>query len=155
MRKQSCVRITSPQPTNERAIKQMEEKKVCSVCSRELPLSEFYSCGKNGKLRAECKSCHRKYVSDMYAKRESEINEVKSSIGCAKCGDCRPYVLDFHHINPRTKKRGVARYVANCNNMSDIEKEIGKCVVLCANCHREFHYLQKKNGITFDEYLKK
>lgn len=132
----------------------MDEKKVCSICNKELPLTEFYSRGK-GKLRAECKECHRKYVSNVYAKRENEINKVKSQIGCAKCGDNRDYVLDFHHINPRTKKRGVARYVANCNNMSDIEKEIGKCVVLCANCHREFHYLQRKNGITFDEYLSK
>lgn len=28
-----------------------------------------------------------------------------------------------------------------------------KCIILCANCHREFHYLERLNGITIDEFL--
>ena len=32
--------------------------------------------------------------------------------------------------------------------------EIKKCVVLCANCHREWHYLKEKDAnLTFEEYL--
>lgn len=35
-----------------------------------------------------------------------------------------------------------------------VYEEIKKCVVLCANCHREFHYLQTKNpSYTLKEYL--
>lgn len=31
--------------------------------------------------------------------------------------------------------------------------EIQKCILLCSNCHREFHYFEKENGITIEEYL--
>jgi len=32
--------------------------------------------------------------------------------------------------------------------------EIDKCVCLCANYHRVFHFLEKEEGITIDEFLK-
>jgi len=32
-------------------------------------------------------------------------------------------------------------------------KEIEKCILLCSNCHREFHYFEKVNKITIQEYL--
>ena len=28
-----------------------------------------------------------------------------------------------------------------------------KCVCLCGNCHREFHYFEKHQGITIKDYL--
>ena len=38
------------------------ETKICSKCGKELPLTEYYSRG-NGKLRSECKTCHKQYVN--------------------------------------------------------------------------------------------
>ena len=128
------------------------ETKICSRCKRELPLTQFYSRG-NGKLRSECKECHKEYVKSKYQERKGAIGEVKASIGCAKCGDTRSYVLDFHHKDPSIKDANIARMTSNKNRLEDIQKEIDKCVVLCSNCHREFHHLEFAQGLTIDEYL--
>lgn len=128
------------------------ETKICSRCKRELPLTQFYSRG-NGKLRSECKECHKEYVKSKYQERKGAIGEVKASIGCAKCSDTRSYVLDFHHKDPSIKDANIARMTSNKNRLEDIQKEIDKCVVLCSNCHREFHHLEFTQGLTIDEYL--
>lgn len=51
-----------------------EESKVCIKCSRELPAEEF-SEGYNGKLRGDCKECHRE------ACRKANANRRKTGIG--------------------------------------------------------------------------
>ena len=55
---------------------------------------------------------------------------------CVVCGydKCRQ-ALDFHHLDPKAKEY-------NVNTIRSFEKalkEAKKCVLLCANCHREFH----------------
>lgn len=128
------------------------DTKKCSKCGRELPLTEYYSRG-GGRLRSECKECHKTYVKGKYQERKNTIGEIKASIGCVKCGEKRPYVLDFHHKDPSIKDAGIARMTSNKNKIEDIQKEIDKCVVLCSNCHREFHHLEFTEGLTIEEYL--
>ena len=70
---------------------------------------------------------------------------------CVKCGCNKFYLIDFHHTNPKEKD-----YAISDNPNASIEtilKEIEKCVPLCANCHREFHYLERESGITLEQYL--
>ena len=130
------------------------DTKICSKCGKELPLTEYYSRG-NGKLRAECKKCHSNYVKNKYQERKNLVNEIKLDIGCAKCGEKRPYMLDFHHKDPSIKDTTIARLTSNRNNIEDIQKEIDKCIVLCSNCHREFHHFEFIDNITIEEYLSK
>lgn len=66
------------------------------------------------------------------------INSLKRP--CVKCGEKRKYVLDFHHIDYKTKKFGIS-WGINARGRKSLEKEIKKCVCLCKNCHAEFHYL--------------
>ena len=128
------------------------DTKICTKCKKELPLTSFYSRG-NGKYRSECKECHRGYVKAQYRKRKDEINNLKKQCVCQKCGEKRFYLLDFHHVNPEIKDDTIAKMASNRNKMEDIQKEIDKCVVLCSNCHREFHYLEREKGITLKDYI--
>lgn len=69
------------------------------------------------------------------------INEYKIQTGCSKCGyDKHACALDFHHIE--SKKENIARLSKNAVSLDSLKEEISKCIVLCANCHREEHYLE-------------
>ena len=132
------------------------ETKICTKCGKEKPIEEFGWRNKaKGTRRADCKECHSNYVKTQYHKRKDFIRDLKSQCSCAKCGETRGYVLDYHHINPEEKDGTIARLVSNNANEEKIKQEIAKCVVLCANCHREFHYLQERdNNLTILDYIK-
>lgn len=130
--------------------------KICSKCKRELPLENFgWRNKEKGVYRADCKECHSAYVKSKYQERKKLIQELKSKTSCMKCGESRGHLLDYHHLDPSIKENTIARLTSNTSSLQKIEEEIGKCIVLCANCHRDFHYLKNKNGITIQEYLSK
>lgn len=55
---------------------------------------------------------------------------------CALCGYDRCIgALEFHHINPETKKYGLSS--GNCHSMKEDLLEAQKTILVCANCHRE------------------
>lgn len=67
---------------------------------------------------------------------EKILHELKIN-GCAVCGyDKCNAALDFHHVNPEDKK-----FQLTIDKMSkkDLADEFNKCILLCANCHREIH----------------
>jgi predicted HNH restriction endonuclease len=78
---------------------------------------------------------------------------MKASECCAKCGETRGYVLDYHHIDPSQKNQDIARMTSNNYKLDNVLNEIKKCVVLCSNCHREFHYLEERENLTIEKYL--
>jgi 5-methylcytosine-specific restriction endonuclease McrA len=57
---------------------------------------------------------------------------------CSHCGETDLRVLEFDHVAPATKKFNVGRMVSSQHHsIASIQKEIDKCQVLCANCHRK------------------
>lgn len=55
---------------------------------------------------------------------------------CTLCGYNRCLrALHFHHINPHEKDFDVSQMAY----WDEIEEELEKCVLLCANCHMEVH----------------
>lgn len=44
--------------------------------------------------------------------------------------------LELHHVNPKDKHFGVGDK-GYTRAWSVVQKELDKCVLLCANCHRE------------------
>lgn len=129
--------------------------KICTKCGVEKSITEFhYRNREKGTLRSECKVCHNDYVKGKYQERKNVVQEIKTKQKCQKCGDARPYVLDFHHTDPSVKHDTVARLTANNSAMDRVRAEIDKCIVLCANCHREFHEFEKQSTITIEEYIR-
>jgi hypothetical protein len=63
----------------------------------------------------------------------------KHERGCVLCGEREPVCLDFHHLNPREKSRSVSAIWTRGCSWDTIQKEIEKCILLCANCHRKVH----------------
>ena len=72
---------------------------------------------------------------------------------CAKCGETRTYLLDFHHINPEEKEFTIG--VLKRGAKEKLQEEIDKCICLCANCHREFHHFERTKNISLKIYLEK
>lgn len=122
----------------------------CNCCKEYKTLDNYYF--SKGKLSQKvCKDCVRQKEKDKYHSKQDELNEFKQAHPCVKCGCSKFYLIDFHHLNPAEKD-----FTISDNSHAKIEtlmKEIDKCVSLCANCHREFHYLEREKGMTIEEYL--
>lgn len=84
--------------------------------------------------------------------RKDFVDDIKKGNKCCKCGENRYYLLDFHHIDPNIKLFNLGE--ATKHNISKIKEEISKCILLCRNCHSEFHFLEKLDNILLKEYLK-
>jgi len=77
-----------------------------------------------------------------YKKRNREfVNEYKMKYGCSKCNyRGHPSALDFHHVDGSDKENNIAIMINESYSLERIKKEIKKCIILCANCHRIEHY---------------
>lgn len=92
--------------------------------------------------RAAYRLEHREQIlqrnKERYAQGRALVESLK--LPCAKCGDSRKYVIDFHHIDPDTKLFEVSKSTTGRAHKS-ILQEVEKCICMCRNCHTEFHYL--------------
>jgi len=72
-------------------------------------------------------------------RKENKLKSIKYKGG--KCVDCKkkysPAVYDFHHLNIKKKDAKPTRLMMS--SWEKIKKELDKCVLLCANCHRMRH----------------
>lgn len=82
-------------------------------------------------------------VSERRRKLKDMAIEYKGG-KCEKCGynKCNG-ALEFHHLNPEEKDFSISTS-GTTKSFERIKKEIDKCILVCANCHREIHYLTTK-----------
>ena len=66
---------------------------------------------------------------------------------CEKCGykECLE-ALEFHHRDPSQKDFSITkrRSIRDPEARARLALELGKCMLLCANCHRAAHGYSKK-----------
>lgn len=90
------------------------------------------------------KSIIKKRTAAYKRKKTKELEEFKSTLKCVICGENRPWCLDFHHINPEEKEGEIVKLIESPRRL---QEELKKCIVLCANCHRDLHYKERNAGV--------
>jgi transcription elongation factor Elf1 len=105
---------------------------------------------KNREYQKKHYEQNKQYYVHKAAERKQKIREnfdkYKSTLKCEECGENHPACLDFHHIDPSKKDFSISQIKQYAWGDEKIEKEIKKCIVLCANCHRKYHYKEKMAG---------
>jgi hypothetical protein len=88
---------------------------------------------KNKKEIIKNIGAHKKRVAKRFA-------EYKATLHCTRCGQNHPATLDFHHVEKSKDNVHLHQLVRGGHFWKRIMREVDKCVVLCANCHRIHHY---------------
>lgn len=108
---------------------------------------------KNGKTGRNAK---RDRTRDKLRKIDFKIKAIDYLGGkCKVCGYNKCIAsLDFHHRDPKSKNKNI-KDIFN-RDWITVQKELDKCTLLCANCHRELHW-EERHDPEFkkevDEYL--
>lgn len=90
----------------------------------------------DGRLR--CNACAVEYVTNKRIRLKEKAVQYKGG-KCQYCGyDKYIGALEFHHLDPSQKDFtfGNKGYIRSWEKM---KIELDKCILLCANCHREEH----------------
>lgn len=68
----------------------------------------------------------------------ARVADYKAARGCEDCGTTDPRVLDLHHRAGEEKIMAVSQMLY-CYSWRNVQLEMDKYRVLCANCHRIEH----------------
>jgi hypothetical protein len=112
----------------------------CIICGESLRGKQRIFCSRY------CKNRHTNYHHQSYSKQleRGRIRKIKlvQKLGghCVTCGYARNLAaLEFHHREPNSKNFQLdTRSLAN-RVWRDVEIEAEKCLLLCSNCHAEYH----------------
>jgi hypothetical protein len=120
-------------------IKDYGNKRVCPKCTESKDITEFYNRRGKSNSSVYCKICTN--LQTIVRQRELKLQSVNYKGGCCQiCGyDKCLGALEFHHLDPSVKEFNLSRMKSSTFN-EKITKELDKCIMVCANCHREIHY---------------
>lgn len=113
--------------------------KQCNSCNNTKDLNEFRKV-KGKYYRNICKQCENE--ADMASQKVTKEYIASLKKECCICGYNRcNKALEFHHTSD-DKEIGIAEFKRRKwtpKAKEAIDKEVAKCIVVCANCHREIH----------------
>lgn len=119
--------------------------KTCNNCGISKPLTDFYTNGwnvnantKTRKYKPNCKKCD--YILGRGIANKT-IEKFFGGFICSRCGFIgQPSQFDCHHLDPKEKDFKISKKWQSAINSRDrFLKELSKCILLCANCHRLEH----------------
>jgi hypothetical protein len=87
-------------------------------------------------------SDRREYMIKAVKKRRKKLRRMAVQHKGGKCIFCgyktEIGALEFHHVDGTQKSFGLSQRGLT-RSWERIKKELNKCVLVCANCHRELH----------------
>jgi len=105
----------------------------CRVCNKEYVYTKDLR--KKGYRKTICNSCS---VTLSRRRRKEKAIEYKGG-ECSMCGYNRcAAALEFHHTDPTKKDFGLS-HKGIPRSWEKQKVELDKCILVCANCHREIH----------------
>ena len=131
----SCKHCKNPLPDSKSGRKRRKDKLFCSQVCHD----------KDKYLRSSKQS---KQFKDDYGLNKYTIKGIDKKLKlieifggkCEKCGyDKNIAAFDFHHIDSFIKSFEIKVQYLNYKSDDEILEEALKCMLLCANCHRELH----------------
>lgn len=135
---------------------------ICNHCLQEKPEEEFNWRYKSLGIRhPTCRICQHKhnkkyFEGDAKQRHLQQVKERKiaarevakqyvwdylSTHPCLHCGESDPVVLEFHHTGD--KENEISVLAGAGYPVETIQKEIDRCIVLCANCHRKLTHTER------------
>ena len=106
---------------------------VCSNCHRDIHFEEEIS-----------DNCYNRHTWK-YRKLLHNFNKNK----CFICDNNNINNVAYHHIDPSTKLFNISDGIAKGKSIEELTNECKKCVLLCQNCHREYHSKMFHQNINF------
>ena len=114
----------------------MEEIKYCKKHGETL-----FVLRKDGSFR--CRKCSTESVQKRRDNLKIMAIEYKGG-KCEICGYDKCYdALEFHHLDPNKKDFGIS-HKGYTRSWVSVKNELDKCILVCANCHREIHHKEKE-----------
>lgn len=134
--------------------------KTCSVCGLSKSVQEYHKSPRCALgVQPKCKACTKRYSKKWYNEggrqkivannrtnsnaRRQLICEYLEKHPCTDCRESDILVLEFDHLH--SKEGNISAMVAWGYSWSRILREIEKCEVVCANCHRKRTALRSNN----------
>lgn len=118
--------------------------KICKKCGIEKARTEFYQLkGSQYKDTWDCRDSYCIPCRIEYGNERAQLvkKQAIEYLGgkCRRCGlkSTHYEVYDFHHRDPSKKDITISKHRL-C--FASIKKELDKCDLYCANCHRIIHY---------------
>ena len=85
-----------------------------------------------------CKKCRVEKV----IRRRQKVRKILIDEFGGKCSQCdynkSLWALEFHHLEDSSKDFGLSQKGLT-RSIEGLRKEAAKCILVCANCHREIH----------------
>jgi hypothetical protein len=111
------------------------DTKVCRTCDVEKSIEDFYVRSNRPGRYNQCKDCRNSNKARRESKKKKRLKDWAGG-ECSRCGYSECYsALEFHHTNPENKDFNPSATASH--GMERLKEEARKCVLLCANCHRE------------------